>query len=311
MPTTSQHRSIAPRLVPRASIAVAFALLACVTALAAGPVEPAGAEGRTIEMTSPVPARGYWLRFDPFIDFSISCLPGETSSLSDTDHFSDVGYLGSGGFGLGISAEAEPGTHEVVVSCVLIEDRSVVMESKTFQIEVGEHTSLVATVGTVPGECATTREITVPAGTEVFWCYTLLPHPDVAGEELFGSWDLVDHVVEDSLNGPLGAFSQDPQVPLGDGLSSVFEGIVSSTVVDSTVTNTGTWYTHLTDMYDEVAEDWGLMPVLTADATVIVEDPDAPEPTDTSEPGSTTTSAPAPVAASPATPVSAQPTYAG
>lgn len=251
-------------------------------------------EARSITMTTPVPERGYWLPEDPLMDFSVACLPGEGRRV-EGDEFSDHGWGGSDGFGLGVSREAAAGVYEVVVSCV---SNGEVTYSQTFEIEIGEITSLRATVGTVPGECATTTEITVAPGTEVFWCFTLVPHPELQDLALFGWWDVAQHAVSDSLNGSLGTVEVDPALPLGSGVSSIQLGIESSTVAEDTVTNTGSWTTRLLEV-DEQIEDEKHTPERTASARVVV----AAEETTTAA----TEDAAPPVAA----PVAAQPTYTG
>lgn len=251
-------------------------------------------EARSITMTTPVPERGYWLPEDPLMDFSVACLPGEGRRV-EGDDFSDHGWGGSDGFGLGVSREAAAGVYEVVVSCV---SNGEVTYSQTFEIEIGEITSLRATVGTVPGECATTTEITVAPGTEVFWCFTLVPHPELQDLALFGWWDVAQHAVSDSLNGSLGTVEVDPALPLGSGVSSIQLGIESSTVAEDTVTNTGSWTTRLLEV-DEQIEDEKHTPERTASARVVV----AAEETTTAA----TEDAAPPVAA----PVAAQPTYTG
>lgn len=251
-------------------------------------------EARSITMTTPVPERGYWLPEDPLMDFSVACLPGEGRRV-EGDEFSDHGWWGSAGFGLGVSREAAAGVYEVVVSCV---SNGEVTYSQTFEIEIGEIASLRATVGTVPGECATTTEITVAPGTEVFWCFTLVPHPELQDLALFGWWDVAQHAVSDSLNGSLGTVEVDPALPLGSGVSSIQLGIESSTVAEDTVTNTGSWTTRLLEV-DEQIEDEKHTPERTASARVVV----AAEETTTAA----TEDAAPPVAA----PVAAQPTYTG
>lgn len=252
-------------------------------------------EARSITMTTPVPERGYWLPEDPLMDFSVACLPGEGRRV-EGDDFSDHGWGGSDGFGLGVSREAAAGVYEVVVSCV---SNGEVTYSQTFEIEIGEITSLRATVGTVPGECATTTEITVAPGTEVFWCFTLVPHPELQDLALFGWWDVAQHAVSDSLNGSLGTVEVDPALPLGSGVSSIQLGIESSTVAEDTVTNTGSWTTRLLEV-DEQIEDEKHTPERTASARVVV----AAEET-------TTAAATEDAAPTAAAPVAAQPTYTG
>ena len=86
---------------------------------------------------------------------------------------------------------------------------------------------LTKTVGTVPGVCATTDDITVPAGTEVYYCY----QAENTGNVTFNFHDLVDSelgVVLDDLPYTLAPGALSPQV------------IVPETPMFS-VTNVATW----------------------------------------------------------------------
>lgn len=305
-------------LRPRGWTAIVLAAMVVFSSVAVGGQSPAeGADGRIIEMTTAVPERGYWLRSDPMAYFEVRCLEGEWWTASSTTDFSSSGSWGSYGFGTNIAEWTTPGTYEVVVDCRLLEDMDVVMGSKTFHLEIGAHTRLAATVGTVEGECATTSEITVDPGTEVFWCYTLLPHPDLVDEPMFTWWDRVDHSIGDTLNGALGtSIHPDVAEPLGTGLSSIQLGLVSSSVVDATVTNTATWSTLLTghDSHGDVDDQKHMLDVEASARVVVIDDsttdttdPDAPEATDPTAP----TSPAVITAADPAIAVTAQPSYTG
>ncbi|MEO6988786.1 MAG: hypothetical protein ABI239_09065 [Aquihabitans sp.] len=325
----------------RGLMAVGFVAVLTLTSVATNALRPAtpgadAADGRTIEMTTPLPARGYWLPGDETISFDVKCLDGEYYRETAEDDFSHYGHSGSDGFGYGVSPWAAEGSYEVVIDCVLPDEpddpRSpyTVMDSETFTIEIGAATHLVATVGTVDGECATTEEITVAAGTEVFWCYTLHQNPEIrAGYDLFEEWSVeadyrsVEHTVVDTLNGMLGTVDEnEPSGPLDVGISTVMLGLSSSTVATADVTNTGTWSAAMVelDYYDE--REHTPMPARSASASVLIttdETPDTttPDTTDTTEPNTSvpataaatdTTSAPAAAAA---TPVANRPTYTG
>lgn len=302
----------------RSLLAALFVALLGLATLAVDALQPlpsgAQATERTIEMTSAVPDRGYWLPGDPTIDFAITCLEGERRLSTGTDEISGYGWGGSGGFGLGIDPWVAEGTYEIEIACVR-GDEPEVMESRTFSIEIGAYTSLEATVGLVSGECATTSEITVEPGTEVFWCYTLSPHPDLTSDGILG-WYEAEHSLTDSLNGSLGTVRHDDLLPIRGGLSSVQLGFESSTVVDATVTNTGTWSSTLIDDRSDGARFYP-MPVREASARVLVDEvgstvttvPGTPSDDDDTAPSPTTDGAAGQATA--ATPVAAQPSYTG
>lgn len=86
---------------------------------------------------------------------------------------------------------------------------------------------LAKTVGTTPGVCAATDNITVPAGTEVYYCY----QAQNTGNVTFEYHDLVDD--------ELGVLANDLAYTLAPGASSP-EVIVAATI-DITTTNCATW----------------------------------------------------------------------
>lgn len=305
----------------RSLLAALFVALLGLATLAVDALQPlpsgAQATERTIEMTSAVPDRGYWLPGDPTIDFAITCLEGERRLSTGTNEISGYGWGGSDGFGLGIDPWVAEGTYEIEIACVR-GDEPEVMESRTFSIEIGAYTSLEATVGLVSGECATTSEITVEPGTEVFWCYTLSPHPDLTSDGILG-WYEAEHSLTDSLNGSLGTVRHDDLLPIRGGLSSVQLGFESSTMVGATVTNTGTWSSTLLDersYYPEDHDAWP-MPVREASAQVLVDEVESPvttvpgSPSEEEDAAASTTSDGAAGQASAATPVAARPSYTG
>lgn len=100
--------------------------------------------------------------------------------------------------------------------------------------------NLTKTVGTVPGVCATTDEITVGAGTTVYYCYVV----ENTGDVTLNFHDLVDS--------ELGTILNDFPFALAPGAFSP-EVIVPQTVV-ATVTNTATW-TAVTALGDYIADD--------------------------------------------------------
>lgn len=100
--------------------------------------------------------------------------------------------------------------------------------------------SLSKTVGTTPGVCATTDEITVAAGTTVYYCYQV----ENTGDVTFNFHDLVDT--------ELGVILNDFPYTLAPGDFSP-EVIVPEVVV-STVTNEATW-TAVTALGDYIYDD--------------------------------------------------------
>lgn len=293
-------------------------VLTALAALAATTVAPGlagtaqAADGRVFEMTTPVPERGYFLPGES-ISFAITCLEGERYERVWLDEIGSGGWAGSDGWGQGIDPYAAPGTYEWVLECT--DADGTVVDSAVITAEIGSALSLAATVGTTPGECADTDEITVEAGTEVHWCYRLIPHPDLE-YDIFDDWiwDEVDHAVSDTLNGAIGSatLAQIPLLPV-EGVTTLDLGIASSSIATETVDNTGTWSVVFGefDEYDIDEDDdrdgWERFPIdaLTATARVVVldagEDPDAGTP----GPGTTTPDAKA------ATPVTSTPTYTG
>lgn len=264
---------------------------------------------RAFELTTPTPARGYWLPGDPTLDFDVACLDGERYSSPWNDEVGSSGWSGGGGFGQSISSWAGPGTYDFVLVCRSADGE--VMDTKTISIEIGAATELVATVGTVDGECADASEITVAPGTEVFWCYTLRLNPEIADPDLFGMFDEVLHHIVDDLSGDLGGVSIVDHDLIVDGLSSSSLGLRSSSVVTADTVNTGVWSTTVTDDEGETFID---LPVVSASARVrvsedgnSVDDPSGPAPTTAPNagPGSSLATAPG------ATPVPAAPTYTG
>jgi len=90
---------------------------------------------------------------------------------------------------------------------------------------------VVKTVGTTPGVCAVTTSIDVPAGTQVFYCYTVINTGDVT----LNLHDLVD----DQL-GPI--FMDFPYaLTPGSSVSTVDAGLSISAIIDVPTTNVATW----------------------------------------------------------------------
>jgi hypothetical protein len=120
--------------------------------------------------------------------------------------------------------------------------------------------SLVTTVGVDPDACASETEIAVPAGTTVYYCYTVTNDTDLT---------LDTHSLADDQ---LGDLFSDLAYDLAPGASvdTVAAGVEASAVIAETTTNTGTW--------TAAADVQGAAPVVfeaEAQATVTVTAEDA------------------------------------
>ncbi len=90
---------------------------------------------------------------------------------------------------------------------------------------------IVKTVGTNPATCAATDEITVPAGTEVYYCYTVTNTGDVT---------LNLHDLDDSELGNIFTGFNYALAP-GASVDTVTAGVTASAVITVDTTNTATW----------------------------------------------------------------------
>ena len=90
---------------------------------------------------------------------------------------------------------------------------------------------MTKTVGTDPAVCAATDEITVPAGTTVYYCFTVTN----TGDATLDLHDLAD----DQLGSIFNAFSYDLEP--GDSTDTVALGLSISAVITVDTTNTATW----------------------------------------------------------------------
>lgn len=109
----------------------------------------------------------------------------------------------------------------------------------------GPQIALSKTVGTDAGTCAATNSITVPAGTTVYYCYTVTNTGAVAFDT---------HALTDDVLGPIFSGQSHALAP-GASTDTVTLGLTIPFVANATTTNTATW----------TATNQG-PPVVTADA---------------------------------------------
>lgn len=295
---STASKSVTRRAGFRRSVTALTASVLLLIGLVAAAGVTDAADGRVFEMTKPIPERGYWLPGDT-IGFKVECLEGEDYERVWNDELGDGAYAGGDGWGQTIDPWAPVGTYEWVLECRDDGGKGDVVDSWTFTAEVRPATSLVATVGTVAGECATTNEITVEEGTEVHWCYRLLPDEDLDGD-LFDdwSWDELTNQIADTANGHLGFIPSADLFSLPEeGVTSVQFGRLSSTVVTADIDSTGTWMTSYGYYDDEEDEmEWKSLLDVEDTASVKILSPADPGPAGP---------------AAPAAPVAITPSYTG
>ncbi len=90
---------------------------------------------------------------------------------------------------------------------------------------------ITKTVGTTPGVCATTSEITVTTGTTVYYCYAV---------QNTGNITLTDHYLLDSVLGSILSGFAYTLTP-GSSVNTVAAGLTISQVVTQTVVNLAEW----------------------------------------------------------------------
>ena len=95
----------------------------------------------------------------------------------------------------------------------------------------GPSISLLKTVGTTPGVCAATSNITVPEGTTVYYCYTVTN----TGTIPFATHDLTDTVLGSIFSGLSYALAP------GASVDTVALGLSIPYVANANTTNVGTW----------------------------------------------------------------------
>jgi hypothetical protein len=158
---------------------------------------------------------------------------------------------------------------------------------------------VIATVGTDPATCATTESIVVAPGTQVYWCYR-------ATNRTGQTKDF--HEIEDSLNGVL-AVDAAYDLLADDSVDTRTLGIVSSSTVGSSVTNTVEW-----EAYGLDGPRYGVVSGTASAQVTVSSEPSTTTTTTTASPSTTaavpttTTSAPRTAAA---VPVTARPHFTG
>ncbi len=144
---------------------------------------------------------------------------------------------------------ATPGTYPITIS-----NSECSYPDGSVTVALAQSISLVKTVGTTPGVCATTSTITVASGTTVYYCYTVTNNTNSA---------LTSHSLTDDKLGTL--LSKVPfNLAVGANVNTVTLGKTISTVATATTTNTGTWTSYT---------DPGVPFTATASATVTVSAP--------------------------------------
>ncbi len=132
--------------------------------------------------------------------------------------------------------------------------------SATVNVVFNPAISLAKTVGTAPGLCAGTTEITVDPGTDVYYCYEVTN----TGNIPFGLHDLVDDPIGTILSGF--AYVLEP----GMSVNTVDAGLAISATIETTTINTATWTAY--EFVDEPVDGLGRQAQAMAMATVNVAD---------------------------------------
>jgi len=146
-----------------------------------------------------------------------------------------------------VPADTPPGTYTATLHCLDSVNPSAVAD---FTVSA-ESISLVKTVGTTPGVCATTSTLSVTAGTTVYYCYTVTNNTT----QKLGIHNLTDDKLGTILTGA--PYDLAP----GASANTVALGKTVSATATATVTNTATWIAYT---------DPGVPFSATASATVTV-----------------------------------------
>ncbi len=97
--------------------------------------------------------------------------------------------------------------------------------------------AVTKTVGIDPGVCASVNNVTVPAGTTVYYCYTA---------KNTGNMALPLHDLEDSELGPIFT-GLDYTLAPGSSVNTVAAGVTVSATIDVATTNVATWTAYVDD----------------------------------------------------------------
>jgi hypothetical protein len=187
-------------------------------------VVPAGA-GASAIVVSPTPVA-------PGADFTVEgpadCILGDTLtvSIADLQLSQDVSGDAAWSLTFTVPTDAAPGSYPVVVT-----GEECSFADGSLVVALVESISLVKTVGTTAGACATTTTISVVTGTTVYFCYTVTNDTQST---------LATHNLSDD---ELGVLLTDAAHDLAPGAttSSVALGETVSAVMTATTTNTATW----------------------------------------------------------------------
>jgi len=172
-------------------------------------------------------------------DFSYSLAPGASAFLTNTVNITQTTV------NTATWTAFNPGPTDVVTAT----------DSATVNVvQLGPAISLVKTVGTEPGMCAATTEITVPQGTQVYYCYEVTN----TGSVTLTLHDLADDRLDALFTGL--AYDLAP----GASIDTVTAGLSISETVTATITNTATWTAYNPGPADDATA--------TASATVYVTD---------------------------------------
>lgn len=188
----------------------------------------------------------------PGEDFTVSgpadCITGDTLTISIAALGLSQSVSGDAPWSLDFTApdDAEPGTYQVVV-----DGEECTFGNGTLTVAIPEAISLVKTVGTTAGECATTTSISVATGTTVYYCYTVTNDTQST---------LATHSLSDDQLGDLLTDAAQDLAP-GASASSVDLGVEASATLTATTTNTATW---------TATNQQGVPYTATASATVTV-----------------------------------------
>jgi hypothetical protein len=209
----------------RRAVIVAVSIVAMVVALA--PATSAG--GPSFAVTPEAAAPG------DEITFNGTCEPSDTvqygfGPAGDFSLSNDAQADGSGNWTgtLVIPADAVPGgDYEVGAEC----GSDPFAQFLPFDVLPDGRIVLVKTVSTVADECGSEREIVVPRGTTVYYCYTVTNETDFT----LGVHTLVDD--------PLGTIFTDLEYDLAPGTSvdTVSAGVEVSAVINETTINGAVW----------------------------------------------------------------------